>query len=271
MNTWNEIMANWVYVLPPSRPSKIELERIRIVSTRYNHEEPVAVLGSTIEYRDLLYEIGFKQVYVFEKNLEYHDSVGRWKIYECKNEFLVEGDWLNTLRNYKGMFNIILSDLTMGNINYDNRNAFYTDISIALKPGGVFIDKVLTHSENLITIDEIENKYNNMPVNILTANMFSCEALFCSELLKSGVVDTTKFYSVLRDKYKNNNRLLRIVDMSHLISPENCIWYYGKPWQELEKDYHVHFKSHIYFDDEINSPYYGRLKHFINYGRNRYE
>ena len=67
-NNFAEIKSNWQYVLPPSRPSCHELERIQLSLFTVNRDDPIAVLGSTIEFRNLLHSMGFKKIYIFEKN-----------------------------------------------------------------------------------------------------------------------------------------------------------------------------------------------------------
>lgn len=59
-------------------------------------------------------------------------------------------------------FQFVLSDLTMGNIEYGKRNKFYNDISNSLQYGGLFIDKVLTNEKRLISLSEIGGKYRNL-------------------------------------------------------------------------------------------------------------
>lgn len=258
------ILTNWEFVLPPSRPNDVELVRIKQYINSFSRKEPVAVLGSTIEFRDLLYSMGFKQVYVFEKNIAFNNALNDWKIYPNTNEVLIEGDWLNTLPMYSGIFNFCLSDLTMGNINYTSREKFYNLISNSLKDGGIFIDKVLTNEIPLITLDDISEKYRNLTVNLRNINNFSCEALFCSELLNDGIINTTKFYSVLGEIFSDNLHLMKFIEKSHLITPENCVWYYGQPWDLLKSVYFSCFTKTEYFEDIPSSPYYLRAKHFIN-------
>lgn len=265
LNTWDNIMSRWEYVLPPSRPSSQELDRIKSCLIHYNKDEPVGVLGSTIEYRDLLYELGFLKIFVFENNIHYYASLNEWKVYPIDRENIVCGDWINTISEYKGFFNVLLSDLTMGNISYDKRDSFFGSIYESLKENGLFIDKVLTNELELITLNDIEKKYSSTIVNLRTVNNFSCEALFCSELLKCEIVDTSHFYDTLRRRFRNNNRLMRFIDKAHLITPEDCIWYYGKDWSHLKNSYFSLYQESKLYEDEITSPYFGRLKHIINY------
>ena len=54
MSDWKN-MEQWEMVLPPSRPTVEELDRIEKYIGSYSRAEPIAILGSTPEFRDLLY------------------------------------------------------------------------------------------------------------------------------------------------------------------------------------------------------------------------
>ena len=135
-NNFEEILSNWQFVLPPSRPSIYELERVKSYLLNVNKNERIAVLGSTIEYRNLLHTMGFKDIYIFEKNPSFYNWTQGWIVEKSPNEKIVWGDWLDTIKNYREQFAVVLSDLTMGNIPYEKRFAFYQDIYFALKSGG---------------------------------------------------------------------------------------------------------------------------------------
>lgn len=262
-NNFAKIHSNWQFVLPPSRPSIHELERIRSLLIDIEKEAPVAVLGSTIEFRNLLHSMGFQNIYLFEKNSSFYEWTSSWITHKTDAEHLVWGDWLDTIAKYKLHFAIILSDLTMGNISYDNRDLFYTMIYEALRPKGVFIDKVLTHNMPHIPLDILMTQYETIPINLESINRFSCEVLFCSTLLNGGIINTTKFYDILKKHYTTPT-LTKYIEKSHLITPEDCIWYYGKLWDELKNNYFKPYSDIQLYEDVPSSPYFRRLKHFIN-------
>ncbi len=262
-NNFTRILSNWEYVLPPSRPSVSELERIRALLIREDRDSPIAILGSTIEFRNLLHEMGFKNIYVFEKNPDFYKWTETWIIGGLKNENVVWGDWLDTIKGYKEAFVAVLSDLTMGNIDYIHRREFYSAIYNSIRPSGLFVDKVLTHCMSHIPMDFLEYQYQQTPLSLESVNRFSCEVLFCSDLLINKIIDTTKFYDILRNRFKSP-LLLKYVEMCHLITPEGCIWYYVKAWDELRTDYIQPYKNSFIFEDQLGSPYYGRLKHFVH-------
>ena len=145
-----ELMNNWYFVLPPSRPDERYLENIKRHIDRFDRNEAVAVLGSTPEFRDLLCEMEFKNVFILEKNKEFHLMTNAMRVYhDTKNETLILGDWMDLLPKHNNCFNVILSDLTMGNIPYNQRKEFYILLLNALKFDGLFIDKVLFHNDFL--------------------------------------------------------------------------------------------------------------------------
>lgn len=263
-NNFLMIQNNWEYVLPPSRPSVIELGRIRAYLINIDRNLPIAVLGSTIEFRNLLHQMGFKAIYIFEKNKEFYSWTKNWMCYDTADEKIIWGDWLDNLSKYEDFFKVILSDLTMGNINYTDRLQFYSDIHRMLVEGGAFIDKVLTHNKPHIPLQLLGEQYQNMPLNLETVNRFNCEVIFCSDLLDVGVIDTSIFYDNLNARFKNSKILMAFIDKCHLITPENCLWYYGKFWDDLEVEYSHNYSMVLSYDDVPSSPYYGRAKHFFN-------
>ena len=88
---------------PPSRPAYWQIEIMRRFLRTRNRREPVAVLGSTPEFRDLLAEMGFGNVYIFENNLRFYKRMKQFRCYE-NQEHLVRGDWLQTLPDYANTF-----------------------------------------------------------------------------------------------------------------------------------------------------------------------
>ena len=81
-NNFLTISSKWEYVLPPSRPTVYELQRIESTVSLFDKKKPVAVLGSTIEFRTLLNRLGFQDIYIFEKNIVLHMIDAKWRIYD---------------------------------------------------------------------------------------------------------------------------------------------------------------------------------------------
>ena len=260
LDTW-DIMRDWDLVLPPSRPSAYQLNLLKQVCADISRQAPIVVLGSTPEYRDIFCECGFTNITVIDRNPKFFRAMSELRVYDNKERFL-EGDWLDILPQHQLEFALIVSDLTSGNIPYEDRLFFYNALSGALACGGVFFDKVLTHPGSLLSVTSLIEKYMRLPVNIATINNFSCEMLFCSELLDiAGIVDSTAFYEHL-DGVIQNPRVRRFVSDAKLITPTGCTWWYGRRWSELSRDYCPSLAQVSCWDEEPTSPYAGRLKYF---------
>ncbi len=262
MSTWDKVIT-WDLVLPPSRPSAYHLNQIRKSIIDVDRRRPVAVLGSTPEFRDMLHEEGFGSIYVFDNNVDVYEMMSKLRVYS-NVEQLIEGDWLQTIPTFTDFFPLILSDLTMGNVAYEKRASFYEYITDSLCPSGQFIDKVLTHPESHITVTDLARKYERLPLNLLHINGFSCEFFFCSELLEiSELLDTANFYNILGKELKHG-RLKCFLEQCTKITPIDCIWYYGKRWDILRPAYCPKLRTMSISEDEVQSPYYGRLKLFFH-------
>ena len=205
----------------------------------------------------------FQRVHVFDKHESVYQQMTRMTCYPGTERF-VHGDWLDTIPQYRSAFALILSDLTSGNVPYDQRPDFYSSVSKSLQVGGLFVDKVLTLEGSRRTIAELKKKYDDLPVNLLHINRFSCEFLFCSELLDiKQVVDTTLFYTIL-ERELCSHRLLKFLAESPKITPYDCIWFYGKGWDQISEHYFHTLEAVQAYEDEGASPYYGNLKLFFS-------
>jgi hypothetical protein len=226
MKIWSST-SDWELVLPPSRPTDFQLNIIKGKLELLPQDAKVAILGSTPEFRDLLWEMNIPNIFVFDKSIDFYQKMSQLRVYN-NNEIFVTGDWLDTLCGFHKCFDMVLSDLTAGNIEYKKRKQFYSLIVNSIRENGFFIDKYLTNENGLLTLDEIKDKYTNLLVNLATVNDFSCEAIFCSELQTiARIIDTTKIYQLLNEHFKDNKRIQKFIDLSHYVTPEDCFWYYG--------------------------------------------
>ncbi len=264
MSDWKN-MDQWYTVLPPSRPTINELNRIESYIKAVNREEPVAVLGSTPEFRELLFRLGFRKRYIIDKSKDFYLRMGKLIPELIKSEeIFINDEWTKTLGTFSGFFKVVLSDLTMGNIPYNERDDFYKNLANSISSKGVFIDKVLAFDFPIPTLEELFDKYEKMPINLRTINDFSSEVLFCSELVKKNdIVDSTVFYKYIREG-DFSEKIKFLAEAAHMITPEGFVWSYGKAWQELEPEYVKHY-SHFefYCDEDTNSPYYHRTKQYF--------
>lgn len=257
MKIWSSV-SDWELVLPPSRPNAFQLDNIKNIIKNLPKKSNIAILGSTPEFRDLLFECGFYNIYIFDKSIDFFQKMSSQRIYN-NSEVLITGDWVETLKKYDGHFDVILSDLTSGNVQYSKRKLFYKLIEKCLKKDGLFIDKYLTNEYGLLSLDEIENKYSHLPINLNTINDFSCEAIFCSELQEElQVVDTTQIYQLLYKRFSKNERIKKFVDLAHYITPDSCCWYYGK-----KKVYYIENLLLLHKFPLINTAYENRAWLYI--------
>ena len=260
MDTWDHF-ENWSLVLPPSRPSADQIASVRQILASIDTSLAVAILGSTPEFRDLVFEAGFRKVVVFDKNKKFHSIATDMRVHRSQ-ETLEFGDWVERLPDFEDTFGLILSDLTSGNVPYSQRSVFYQAITNALAPGGIFIDKILTHPCPHLSVEALFTKYDMMPLNLLSVNTFSSEMLFCSTLLdRRNLVDTSLFYQIL-DAEAPTARLRAFSRQARYITPENGIWYYGMPWAQLQSSYCPTLLSAEICKEGPTSPYFGRVKHF---------
>lgn len=265
MSDWNK-MDQWEMVLPPSRPTRNELKRIEDYIDKYSRSKPIAILGSTPEFRELLYRMGFQKRFVFDKSIDFYQRMSKlMPTRVADGEQLVVGEWLSTLPNYMGMFVVVLSDLTMGNVSYSNRYNFYNAIANMLVPGGTFIDKVLTFDFETPTIDMLFAKYEQLPINLRTINDFSSEVLFCSEFVSQRKkVDSTEIYRMIDDGCYSD-KIKFFSQAARIITPEGFTWDYGVRWSELSDTYGSFYTEQIsYPEEDPQSPYYKRTKQFFN-------
>lgn len=257
-NSWSHF-TSWQSVRAPSRPAPWQLNMIRRCLQDVSTSSAIAVLGATIEFRDLLAELHYKHVFVFERNQAFYNDISAYMKQE-PSETLVPGNWLDTLPKCSGQYAVILSDLTSGNIAYENRHQFYRGISHALTPEGLFIDRILTKPCPFIPIQKLLQKYRNLEVNSITTNSFNCEVLFCSSLLENdqNLVDSTAFYDYLLSL--NIPRISEFVQACYKITPRDCIWWYSRPWNAERKIYDTYFRRLQMYDEPKTSEYFGRCK-----------
>ena len=168
------------------------------------------------------------------------------------------------LGQYHQFFDFILSDLTSGNISYDNRELFYSGVSGALKNNGLFIDRILTKPLPFIPIEFLIDKYRKTAITNRSTNDFNCEVLFCSSLLnnKEQNVDTSQFYDYLLSLHIP--QITSFVESCYLITPRDCVWWYSKDWDEEKTIYTKKFSVISEIQEPETSAYAERAKLFFS-------
>jgi hypothetical protein len=255
----------WDLVLPPNRPTDRFVEIICREAALLPRKDRAAVLGATPELRDLAHRLGFHEVVVFDRDREFYNQMSQsLSPALLANERLVYGDWLATLPEARCVFDLVLSDLTSGNLPYVARRAYYGGIAASLDDEGIFIDRALVHDFQLEQLSVLQTKYYFKPCNLCTFNNFSSDFLFCSELLRGkDTVDSSEFYYLLAQQFGGDAHLEALLRGSRLITPEGSLWYYGRPAREIWDGYSSAFSKIKVERDELNTVFSGKTRIII--------
>ena len=257
-----ENFSGWHLVLPPSRPSVFELDRARAILCQRDRTTPIAVLGATPEYRDLLGRMGFTSVSVIDKNPSY--LVGQSDFCpNARNENVIVQDWCAALSERAESFDIVFSHLTSGNIPYSLRQAFYEIISESLTRDGILVDTILTHSLGFHSAPRLIERFANCTVSLESVNRFNCEFVFCSSLIEQeGLVRPAASYAFAKS-YTRSPTIHRLVDLCGRITPDDAVWFYGRPWPTELAIIEKYLRVVECFDQMPYGPYHGNSFQFI--------
>lgn len=241
---WNHFTA-WHLMLPPARPSRRHLRVVQSNLLQFQQEPQkmsACILGSTPELRDLAAEMGCANVTVIDHNRHYHESV-EWLRTTPGPETILFNDWITALSSTPAKYDAILSDFTLGNIEYSRRKAFLRSIQSALAPNGVFIDRVLTNEIPLIPLDELRIKFQRRPGNLRSLNSFFCETLFCSSLLEHRTIVAVDEFINEMQKIRGFHGFDWCVDNLSMLVPAGAVWYYGTDWAAVRSEFSAFFES----------------------------
>lgn len=200
MSCWGKKLAEiWTNNVAPSRPSNSELcvynKYLRIVQKRLNRPVELLVLGSTPEFRDW----GFEQdlnISVVDENESYFNMITR----EIRHKNLRENLYITRWESmeFDKKFDIIIGDLTIGNLEPSRFNEFLIRIKNCLSAEGLFIGKSFLWDENekVITPSEIIENYKNSikihPYTYINSQL----GLFCLDR-ENYLIDFQKMYNEL--------------------------------------------------------------------------
>jgi hypothetical protein len=238
-SSWDS-MDSWHMVLPPSRPSIGDLRAVARHLSVVPRDVPVAVMGSTPEFRSLLGRLGFERVVVVDDSLRFYQArsteVARWPL--LSEQFVCQ-TWQSHFGNIENQYGAILSDLTLGNVPYSERAELYEGVARSLVKGGLFVDKVLTNDCDRYSFQYLGSRFKSMPLNLAVVNDFNCRAVFCGELsgLSSGILHAEEAYDELLSRIGSDPAIRKILDWCKIITPPDMKWYYGKEWTVVERDY----------------------------------
>lgn len=149
MSGWGkELALIWTNNVAPSRPSHSEMcvytKYLRKLQVMIRRPVSLLVLGSTPEFRDWGYEENLL-INVVDKSREYYEEVSR----ELRHKNLKENVFFSMWEDmeFDKKFDIIVGDLSIGNVEPLKFNKFLDCISMALSNEGIFLGKSFLWSE----------------------------------------------------------------------------------------------------------------------------
>ena len=150
MSGWGKELANiWTNNVAPSRPSCSEIcvytSYLRKLQKEIHHPIKLLVLGSTPEFRDWGYDENLK-VYVVDKSKDYYEQVSRELRHKNLKETVFFSSWEDM--HFEEKFDLIVGDLSIGNIEPHRFDDFLTNIRNSLSNEGVFMGKSFIWGDN---------------------------------------------------------------------------------------------------------------------------
>ncbi len=208
---WNNKLALiWTKMVGPSRPTASELA----VYTKYAHKLMskvnrrlrILILGSTPEFRDWAYEENM-EVWVLDANKSYNRTINRelrHKIVLENKEFqeqTVIDKWQNL--NKKEFFDIIIGDLSVGNVAPDDLEPLLKNISDSLTAQGLYLGKSFFVPENF-TLPPLEKVCKELYTKYNAYHPYSYLAFYLTmaSIDENNLLDFKKQYELLLDLNK---------------------------------------------------------------------
>jgi len=139
----NNFAEIWLrYWIPPAKPTKPELIFIKKMVCelkKKNKNIDILILGSTIEYRDLMIRLGIKATIVdfSQKNYRIMSKSMKYK-FQGKEKFVL-GDWRQM--NLDKQFDLILADASLNMLDKKLFKKLIKNINRHLKQDGYFLSK----------------------------------------------------------------------------------------------------------------------------------
>ncbi|MGA5078770.1 hypothetical protein ACPC37_14365 [Streptomyces griseoincarnatus] len=258
---------DWWSMLPPGRPTRKELSFIRECAHSLDASSAL-IMGSTPEYRDLCHELGIADVLVIDHSRSFHYHVSQQRVYHGTGEQVLFGRWQDLIPKFHDRFDLVLGDLVSGNVPYGERRALYASVCRSLTEEGLFIEKILTNRFGYQTLSCLMARYADAPINLDSVNRFANDFFFSSELVeKAHMVNVADIVRQLRKHFQGNVRLNRLLDASSKVVPPSGVWYYGRPWVEMEKEYRKIFRVRNIRKDTSTDSFLQRIEIFVSNSR----
>lgn len=198
MRGWDKELAYiWTNNVAPSRPSCSEIyvytKYLRKLQTENKTKRlSLLVLGSTPEFRDWGFE-EILDVFVVDKSENYYNTISREIRHKNIKETLYVTNWEDM--HFEKTFDIIVGDLSLGNIEPSRFKDFIHNVNDALAEGGLFLGKSFLWREEEFAktpkqiIDDYIRMSNLHPYTFINHQL----ALYCLDK-KEHTIDFSKMY-----------------------------------------------------------------------------
>jgi hypothetical protein len=201
-------------------------------------------------------KLGAEEIFCLDRSKEFNELTQAFRTFP-RTETLIVGDWMQTLSDMHGQFDLVLSDFTLGNLPYERQDSFLSLINASLKPSGYFADRLLTFRRPCHSYEALTEMFELAPSNLPTLNAFNAMWLFCGQRVEqSHLVDTSATYD-WTSRVFTQPHIQWLASNCTKISPRGSVWYYGRPWAEVSGSYAKHFHIHAEYPEATDSPYYG--------------
>src|SRR5205085_1375071 len=165
--------------------------------------------------------------------------------------------WRDVLPDCKGRFDLVLSDFTLGNLDYYSQSRFLQVVAQSLTTDGYFADRVLTYPRAGYDYDRLARLFSRMPANLQSLNAFNARWLFCgARVTEEEYVDSSETYDWSIELFADSP-IGWFIRNCEKISPRGTRWYYGKPWSEVERWYRSAFQICSWAGEPIGSAFRG--------------
>ena len=272
-NPWEYMSDRWNLFVPPSRPSRSDIQNFRAllhncIHNNKMHNCKVLLLGSTPEIRDML--AAYKNVNVTLVDLTIDMILAMTKLMANKaSETWVICDWLDAplTTNY---FDAIIGDLVMCNISPEKHDEFMAKIKSLLKRNGHWINRVCCIDENtkIRNLEELFEEYSQKkPITKEDVNNFRHMAGLnhwdphTKILLWSKLLDDMNRYHVDGEYRHPNTNVAELLNrLYELYEPFHKMHWYGTK-EETDILFSGYFKiqeviKDIFFDSLHEKGYY---------------
>jgi len=169
-NPWEEMCQRWELFAPPGRPSSQDIQIYKqyideiIKEKRQNGQKKfhVLILGATPEIRDMLATYDNIQVVLVDITIDMILAMTELMQKKPKNEIWIRSNWI-TVPLQSDMFDVIISDLVICNIDPEKHEDFFLNIIKLLKIDGYWINRIYCIDENtsIRSMEQLFDEYKN--------------------------------------------------------------------------------------------------------------